>query len=90
MKITTDVLVEVGANEIEPPKKRGDKYTTSSTGEPGKALLVAIVHTPYGEHFKEVYSQSVLNEIRSAPLASQFYELNEISLARLREKVKGG
>jgi hypothetical protein len=54
----------------------------------GKYLLVAIMYTPYGEHFKEIYSNSVLNEVRATPMATKCFALNENQIAGLNAGAK--
>jgi hypothetical protein len=82
MQITKAVLESVGAKYRTTPKTFSDKFTRGQP-EAGKVTLVAIVYTPWGEHFKEVYTESVLNEIRHTPMAYEFFTLTKKQIENL-------
>ena len=82
MKITKAILESVGAKYRTAPKKFSDRFTRGQP-EAGKVTLVAIVYTPWGEHFKEVYTESVLHQIRHTPMAYEFFTLTREQIERL-------
>jgi hypothetical protein len=52
-------------------------------------LLIAIVHTDYGEHVKEVTDDYTLRCVKCGPYAASFFELSEKQVqdaTRLREQ----
>ena len=87
-KITKDTLVQVGAKHIWPPTKLGKKYGKNGEMPKGTKLLVAIVYTPYGQHFKQIYQQSVLDEVRQSPMAADYFELSAKAVDALNEIFK--
>lgn len=84
MKITTEAIKDVGGKRVAPPRKLGAKHIVGGKWQEGKNLLAAIVYTPHGEHFKEIYQTSVLEEIRRGFHAADFYSLDQVAVEKLK------
>lgn len=85
MTITNGLMQGMGIKQIWPPKLFGKKWVKDGQWEKGQKLLVAIINTPYGDHCKEIYSQSVLNEVRQNPYVSaRWYALSKLQVESIR------
>lgn len=87
MKVTEKMLLDVKAKQVSPPTKLGKRYITHSAQfcKTTTRLLVAVVFTPFGEHIKEITSESRLAEVVSGPMAANYYELTEKQVKQIQD-----
>lgn len=74
-KSPTQRIEATGARRIFPPRTLGKKYRRT-VDETTKPLLVAILHSPAGEHMKDILNDWTLRCVTGGVYAASFYALS--------------
>ena len=80
------MLEKIGLRMVRPPLVLGRIYLgpgETFQSHPKKRLLACILHTQFGEQFKEIHHLRDLQYMRTGRIAASYYSISKKQMARL-------